>query len=70
MTRKSRRCVYHPPEPQEIEAAAANLRAKLGRDSDFEDGFCNLLKAIAKAYANNLNREHESGALDNGNETS
>ncbi|MCL4237626.1 MAG: hypothetical protein KJ047_05215 [Anaerolineae bacterium] len=61
--------VYYPPEPAEIEEAAALLRQKMDRDSDFEDGFGGLLKAIAKAYANHLNRENGSGVLDNDHET-
>lgn len=65
----TRHTVYYPPEAGEIEEAAALLRQKMDRDSDFEDGFGGLLKAIAKAYANHLNRENGSGALDNDHET-
>ena len=60
---------YNPPETADIEKAAALLRQKMNRDSDFEDGFGGLLKAIAKAYAHNLTRENGAGELDNDPET-
>ena len=60
---------YYPPEAEDIDKAAALLRQKMNRDSDFEDGFGGLLKAIAKAYANHLNRENGSGVLDSDHKT-
>lgn len=65
MDKTSKHKVYNPPEPEEIEEAASLLRQKMDRDSDFEDGFSGLLKAIARAYANNLSRESAGGELDN-----
>jgi hypothetical protein len=59
------RKVYHPPEPEDIEKAAHQLCQALDRDSDFEDGFGNLLKVIARAYAKNLTRDSQGDLLDN-----
>ncbi len=60
------RKIYHPPEPEAIEKAAHQLCQALERDGDFEDGFGNLLKVIARAYAKNLTRETQGELLDNG----
>ncbi len=68
MKKARRRKVYYPPKTEDIEEAASLLRERLGRDSDFEDGFGSLLKAIAKAYAHNLSREAEE-EFDNGQQT-
>lgn len=65
MDKPGKHKVYNPPEPEAIEEAAALLRQKMDRERDFEDGFSGLLKAIARAYANNLSRENAGGALDN-----
>jgi len=65
MNQPTRRRVYAPPEPEEIEEAAALLRQRMDRDRDFEDGFSKLLKSIAKAYAHNLTRSEQTGELDN-----
>ncbi len=60
------RKIYHPPEPEAIEDAAARLSHSLNRDADFEEGFGNLLKVIARAYAKNLSRDTQGELLDNG----
>ncbi len=65
----TRHTVYYPPEAGDIEEAAALLRQKMDRDSEFEDGFGGLLKAIAKAYAHHLTRHHEAERLDNDQQT-
>jgi len=69
MEQPTRRRVYSPPEPEEIEEAAALLRQRMDRDNEFEDGFGNLLKSIAKAYAHNLTRSEQAGELDNGSKS-
>jgi hypothetical protein len=60
------RKIYHPPEPEAIEDAAERLSRSLNRGADFEEGFGNLLKVIARAYAKNLSREGGEELLDNG----
>ncbi len=69
MSKTTKLIIYCPPEPEELEEAAALLSERLGRDSEFEDGFGGLLKAIAKAYAHNLSREHNGGELDSDHKT-
>ena len=59
------RKIYRPPEPEAIEDAAERLSHSLNRDADFEEGFGNLLKVIARAYAKNLSRETNGELLDN-----
>ncbi len=59
------RKIYHPPEPEDIEEAASLLCQSLDRGEDFENGFGNLLKVIARAYARNLSRESSGDVLDN-----
>lgn len=69
MSKVTKLRVYCPPEPAALEEAAALLCERLGRDSEFEDGFGSLLKAIAKAYAHHLSREHNGGELDSDHKT-
>ncbi len=69
MSNTPKRRVYAPPEPDDIEEAASMLAEKMDRDSEFEDGFSGLLKAIARAYAHHLNCENEGEELDNDHET-
>lgn len=64
MRKTTKTIIYCPPEPAVLEKAAALLSERLGRDSEFEEGFGGLLKAIAKAYAHHLSREHSVGELD------
>jgi len=69
MSKTTKIIIYCPPEPAELEEAAALLSERLGRDSEFEEGFGGLLKAIAKAYAHHLSREHSAGELDSDHKT-
>ena len=55
-----KRKVYYAPGSEQLEDVAVWLREKLERNSDFEDGLGNLLKAITKAYVNLLNQEPDA----------
>ena len=60
MSNLSKRKVYIPPDPDELETIAGQLRESLDENHEFEAGFGNFLKVLSRAYANNLSREQNA----------
>ncbi len=64
----SRDVRYIPPSPEVLEHFAQDVCRELGPnycDPDIVDGFASFMKVIARALANDLNREGDD-SLDGG----